>query len=46
MTQYEVWTTAGSYFNSFKNYGDACDLRDKLQKDYPNATIVIKEKEV
>lgn len=46
MTQYEVWTTSGSYFNSFKKYSDACELRDKLQKEYPNAKIIIKQKEI
>lgn len=46
MTQYEVWTVSGSYFNSFKKYSDACELRDKLQKEYPNAKIIIKQKEI
>lgn len=46
MTQYEVWQIEGGYFNSFAKYSDACELRDTLQKEYPNAKIIIKQKEI
>lgn len=46
MTQYEVWTLGGGYFNAFKNYSDACELADSIKKKYPDAYVIIKEKEV
>lgn len=29
------------YYNSFRYYGDAVDLRDRLQKDNPNKIVEI-----
>ena len=45
MTQYEVWQFNGGYFNSFAKYSDACELRDRLQKEYPHARFTIREVE-
>ena len=45
MTQYEVWQIEGGYFNSFAKYSDACELRDRLQKEYPHARFTIREVE-
>ena len=43
MTQYEVWQVGGGYYNSFKNYTQATELRDQLQRKYPNARFNIIE---
>lgn len=45
MKQYEVWQIGGSYFNSFNKYSDACELRDRLQTEYPHARFTIREVE-
>lgn len=29
------------YMNSFKDYTDACELRDRLQKQFKKATVEI-----
>lgn len=29
------------YMNSFRTYSEACDLRDKLERDFPNNIIDI-----
>lgn len=43
MTQYEVWQIGGGYFNSFKNYSQAANLRDQLEKEYPKVRFHIIE---
>jgi hypothetical protein len=43
MTQYEVWQVGGGYFNSFKNYTQATELRDQLAKEYPKSRFQIIE---
>lgn len=30
-----------NYVNSFKNYSEACELRDRLEKKFKNAKILI-----
>ena len=43
MTQYEVWQIGGGYFNSFKNYSQAANLRDQLEKEFPKSRFQIIE---
>lgn len=31
----------GGYMNTFKNYSDACDLRDQLERRFPKANVEI-----
>ena len=34
------------YMNSFRTYSEACDLRDKLERDFPNNIIDEVEKAI
>ena len=41
--KYEVRLN-NTYLNSFKNYGEACELRDAIQKRFPKAKVEIIQK--
>lgn len=41
--KYEVRLN-NAYLNSFKNYGEACELRDAIQKRFPKAKVEIIQK--
>ena len=41
MKSYYIVKMNGSYMNSFKKYGDACELREQLHRRFPKAEIEI-----
>ena len=43
--QYQVWQVGGGYFQSFKKYGEAVDLRNHLQSEFPKSRFTIIEDE-